>query len=158
MGNIEISKKRISLNLIVNEISELLNQTIRNKEISFINNIDDNFIVYVDSSTISTVIRNLLSNAIKFTPRGGEIIISATKKSGRSFITISDTGIGISPMNIDDLFDVTRNSSKPGTENETGTGLGLVLCKELTELNNGSIIVESDTGKGSNFIISLPSS
>ena len=105
---------------------------------------------------MSIVIRNLLSNAIKFTPRKGKITISYKNQSSNTIIEITDTGIGIKPEEQEKLFSISNNSSHPGTENEKGTGLGLTLCSELMELNNGSISIKSIVNKGSTFILTLP--
>ncbi|NQU34156.1 MAG: ATP-binding protein [Bacteroidetes bacterium] len=122
------------------------------------NNVDPSFLVLSDINTLSIVIRNLLSNAIKFTNRNGVIEISSNNDSENSIIFISDNGVGIEPEDIVKLFDPSKSDSKPGTENEKGTGLGLMLCKELIEFNDGSISVKSNLGLGSSFIISLPKS
>jgi len=102
------------------------------------------------------VIRNLLTNAIKFTHEKGSIKISAKDTGNAVEITVADTGVGIKPEDIKILFLIDVDISTPGTANEKGTGLGLILCKEFITLNNGDIRVESKIGKGSRFIVSLP--
>ena len=108
---------------------------------------------------IRTVIRNLISNAVKFTNPGGKVEIStAISADGNAVdITISDNGVGINVEDIDTLFriDVKKKKNK-GTDNEKGTGLGLILCKEFVEKNNGSIRVTSEPGRGSRFTFTLP--
>jgi len=113
--------------------------------------------VYADKAMISTILRNLISNAIKFTISGGKIIISAEEKQNEVMITVSDTGVGIPKNSINKLFRIDENYSTPGTKNEEGTGLGLILCKEFTEKHNGKIWVESELGKGSKFKFTIPS-
>ncbi len=109
-----------------------------------------------ERAMISTVLRNLFSNAIKFTSRGGAIEISLISKEDKLEFSISDNGIGISPDAMADLFTIGQSKTSLGTEDETGTGLGLVLCKEFIEKHEGRIWVESVPGKGSTFYFSLP--
>lgn len=156
LGNIELTKENININELIFSNAELLKLMMDNKEITLHNNVSSNISAYIDNNTISVVIRNLLNNAIKFTPRGGSIKVAATKKDSTVDLTISDTGIGIDKKDIVDLFKINKNVARKGTENERGTGLGLILCKEFTELNNGQISIESEIGKGSEFKISLP--
>lgn len=112
--------------------------------------------LFIDRAMISTVLRNLLSNAIKFTPAGGFIYIGAEERQSDILITVKDTGIGISEKAIDKLFRTDINFTTPGTNQEKGTGLGLILCKEFVEKNNGEIWVESQEGKGSTFFFTVP--
>jgi signal transduction histidine kinase len=105
---------------------------------------------------LETVVRNLISNAIKFTHQGGSITVSASQKPANVDITIADTGVGMSEVTIDHLFKIDESRSTTGTHNESGTGLGLIICKEFVERHGGSIVVESEIGKGSQFRIMLP--
>ncbi|MDX1318349.1 MAG: ATP-binding protein, partial [Xanthomarina gelatinilytica] len=103
------------------------------------------------------IIQNLLTNAIKFSKKGDTITIANQISNGKSIISISDTGVGISKENQQKLF---KNSSftTVGTQNEKGTGLGLTICKELVDLNHGKIWVESDLNVGTTFYVELPKS
>jgi signal transduction histidine kinase len=92
-----------------------------------------------------------LSNAIKFTNNNGTININAEENSENVTISVSDNGIGIAPDNLTKLFDIAQVLTTKGTAEETGTGLGLLLCKEFVEKHGGKIWVESEVGKGSNF-------
>lgn len=104
------------------------------------------------------IIRNLITNAIKFTQNGGSILVSAGENSkNETEIHISDTGIGMSPEIIENLFNIAVDTGRRGTEGESSSGLGLVLCKEFSEKNNGRIEVTSREGKGSTFTVILPS-
>jgi two-component system sensor histidine kinase/response regulator len=105
---------------------------------------------------ISTVIRNLLSNAIKFTRPTGKIKINSREKAHTHEIAVTDTGVGIKEEDLSKLFRIDIHFSTVGTANEEGTGLGLILCREFVNLNNGSIRVISKSGKGSTFFIELP--
>ena len=121
------------------------------KEIEISSEIKKNTIVYGDKEMISTVIRNLLSNAIKFTNRKGKITISAKEHNKIVTVSIADTGIGISDDEIKNLFNAGIIHKNQGTENEKGTGLGLILCKEFIERNNGKLTIKSNVNKGSIF-------
>ncbi|MFV0573224.1 MAG: ATP-binding protein [Xanthomarina gelatinilytica] len=113
--------------------------------------------VYADKSMVEIIIQNLLTNAIKFSKKGDTITIANQISNGKSIISISDTGVGISKENQQKLF---KNSSFTtiGTQNEKGTGLGLTICKELVDLNHGKIWVESDLNVGTTFYVELPKS
>ncbi len=107
-----------------------------------------------------TVFRNLLSNAIKFSHKGGEISIQSkpVDNDGQEFVEIAviDSGVGIPEKALSKLFNVGESYSTKGTDNESGTGLGLILCKEFVEKHGGKIWVKSEEGKGSKFIFTLP--
>jgi PAS domain S-box-containing protein len=111
---------------------------------------------YADPNMIQTVFRNLLGNAIKYTFRGGTIEVTVINLGQKSEITISDNGMGMDEETKVNLFLQNKTSSKYGTENEKGTGLGLVLCKEFIEKHGGHIRVESELGNGSRFIFDIP--
>jgi signal transduction histidine kinase len=112
--------------------------------------------IKADVEMTKTIIRNLVSNAIKYSYSGGKIIIRARKENSMALIEIIDHGIGISPEKIDRLFSIYDKQSTPGTDNEQGSGLGLILCKEFVEKHNGRIWVESPMDKGSRFSFTLP--
>jgi signal transduction histidine kinase len=102
------------------------------------------------------VIRNLISNALKFTERGGKVTVAATPQGRCVSITVSDTGIGIAPEDIGKLFRIDIKFQQLGTDGEEGTGLGLLLCKELIEKNRGGLHVESAIGTGTTVTFKLP--
>lgn len=112
---------------------------------------------YADRSMIEIVVQNLLANALKFSKKGDTITVSNYISNGNCIITVADTGVGISKDNIEKLFK-SNSFTTIGTNNEKGTGLGLSICKELVELNNGKIWVESTLGVGSSFYVQLPKS
>jgi signal transduction histidine kinase len=105
---------------------------------------------------LKTVLRNLVSNAIKFTNNGGTININAEENSGNVTISVSDNGIGIKPDDLKKLFNISEFITTTGTAEETGTGFGLLLCKEFVDKHQGKIWVESELGKGSDFKFTLP--
>jgi len=116
----------------------------------------DEINIFADNDMLKAVLRNLISNAIKFTNTGGQIDIYTEKNQRDVTITISDTGIGITPDNLKKLFDISQIHTTTGTDEETGSGLGLVLCKEFIEKHGGKIWVESEYGEGSKFKFTLP--
>jgi PAS domain S-box-containing protein len=127
------------------------------KEINLSFDIPETWEIVADRHMFDTVIRNLVSNAIKFTPRGGRIIVGA-KQAGNDMIEIriADSGIGMNPELLSNLFRLEQQTGRKGTEGESSTGLGLLLCKEFIEKHNGKIWVESIEGHGSTFYVSLP--
>lgn len=153
---IKINKENINLKkLVATSISTYLFNA-DSKNISIINNIPPELIISIDENTALTFIRNIVSNAIKFTHTGGSITIDSYFNEDSISIHITDTGVGMSDEVIDNLFKIDKGISTEGTNNEKGTGLGLILCKEFIERNGGSISVKSEVNKGSEFIIILP--
>ena len=134
-----------------------LHESANRKNIQIINTIPENEIIYADKNMITTVIRNLISNAIKFTSSGQQITLSIKKQSDDKFreISITDTGIGIPEEKINDLFYIDKNTSTTGTNNEKGTGLGLIICKEFVEKHGGKIWVESEVNVGTTFSFTI---
>jgi signal transduction histidine kinase len=155
-GRIRYNRKKTDLHEISTNVAEQFAATAKSKEISLKQHISKNTFAVVDERSISTVFRNLISNAIKYTKPGGAITVSATPKNGFVQVSVSDNGVGIKPETLNKLFSISEKNSTPGTANEKGTGLGLILCKEFVEKNHGTIIAESEPGKGSRFIFTLP--
>jgi len=154
-GRIEINKELLNLKeLVETSISPyVLNAS--EKDINIIINVPAETMISIDKNTSITFIRNLVNNAIKFTPEGGLITIDSHDNEDHIKLHIIDTGVGMSPEVIDKLFRIDKDVSTSGTNNEKGTGLGLILCKEFIEKNGGDISVISEVGKGSEFIITL---
>ena len=130
-----------------------------NKKIQIVNNINKDIICKVDENMIITVFRNLVSNAVKFTNEGGAITVNSIidKEKNEIIVSISDNGIGMSEDIISKLFRIDNVIKQKGTNDEIGTGLGLIICKEFVEKNNGRMWVESEVGKGSTFYFTVPS-
>ncbi len=145
----------ISIRDLVDENVKMFSLNSELKNIKIINKITESIIVTADNAGLNTIIRNLLSNALKFTPRDGEIEINCEAKKHHVILNIRDNGIGMEESKMEKLFQL-KPSRDMGTEGEKGTGLGLMLCKELVELNNGEIRVESVINEGSKFILQLP--
>ncbi len=142
---------------MTNEICLLYNDSVKSKNIKLENTITSELTVNCDINMTKTVIRNLISNAIKFTGKQGTILISALQKENIIEVHVSDTGVGISAQAIPNLFRIDKSLSTDGTEHEKGTGLGLLLCKELIEKHGGRIWIESELGKGSTVKFTLKS-
>jgi signal transduction histidine kinase len=116
------------------------------------------FMGHCDADMLKTILRNLVSNAVKFTNRGGFINITVIKETENVKISVSDNGVGIPATRITQLFDISQILTTTGTASEKGSGLGLILCKELVEKHGGKIWVESEFGAGSTFYFSIPQS
>ena len=155
-GRIKVAPEIFDLKEIINDNFELLITQASKKNISLVSELPPSMPVFADENMINTVIRNLISNAIKYTPEGGKITISEEKDDNSHTLKIKDSGVGISEENIPKLFRIDQNFSTNGTAQETGTGLGLILCNEFVRKNNGKIWVESEVDKGSTFSIQLP--
>lgn len=160
----QTQRKRVSFNLkpvntheIVKLIHNLLSAKLNLKNIILENNINTSLVIDADEMMLSTVFRNLISNALKYTPRNGIITVDA-QNTDNGFITFSvhDNGVGMNEETINKLFKLEDHISTPGTENEKGTGLGLLLCKEFIEMHKGKIEVSSKEGVGTTFSFSLP--
>ncbi|QGY46853.1 hypothetical protein GM418_25295 [Maribellus comscasis] len=153
-----VSLEEVNMNEMLFETVDLLQKTASQKQITLTNEIPDGLKIYVDDEMIKTVFRNIISNAVKFTSAGGEIKLSASAKPGDKLVEvkIQDNGIGMDNEQLKNLFRIGKVKSKPGTANEKGTGLGLILCKEFVDLNNGKLAVESEPGKGTLFSVFLP--
>ena len=155
-GRITFEPETVYLNKTVTEISGLFKGNADNKGITIQIEIPSNLNTFADLNMLQTVLRNIVSNAIKFTRNNGHIKISAAGEEEFIRITISDNGIGTNPEKINKLFQIDQNVSSIGTNKEEGSGLGLILCKEFIELNNGKIFVNSKLGEGTDFNIILP--
>ncbi|MBN1252165.1 MAG: hybrid sensor histidine kinase/response regulator [Bacteroidales bacterium] len=159
---IKFKADKINLFELTNEVLYLYQENYNKKSIEVANNIKLNTFITADYNSVNTVLRNLLSNAIKFTKCGGKIIIKSEKiitKNNENYIKTSviDNGLGIEKEHLNKLFKIDGNYSTKGTENEEGTGLGLILCKEFITKNGGEIFVESEIGKGTSFSFTLKS-
>jgi len=146
----------INLNDLLLEEIENLKILAQQKQITLIQTIESDLNVTADLQMVRTILRNLICNAIKYTNGYGKIIISASGNKKLVEVAITDNGIGISDEDKKKLFKVEKLHSTPGTHKERGTGLGLLLCKEFVELHGGSLLLESEAGKGSRFAFTLP--
>jgi signal transduction histidine kinase len=141
---------------VVEEAAELYKLPLREKGIKLSVDIPEDAKVFADKEQVKLIIRNLLANAIKFTDSGGEIRVSGVvdDATGEYVFEVADSGTGIEEAELKQIF--TGPIVTSGTRREKGSGFGLKLCKELTELNGGSIFAESKPGTGSRFFVRLP--
>lgn len=162
IGSIEASKENFILSDLLAHNIAGVNPLVSSKNIALIADFPKNLSVFADRKMVSTITRNLMSNAIKFTPKGGTITLSSKEMmlNDKKMIetSIIDTGIGMSAEKVKKLFKIEHNYRSSGTDQETGTGLGLVLCNEFIEKNNGTIKVISKENVGSSFIFTLEAS
>jgi len=154
-GRMEYRPEQIQLAAMLDETTQLFEHVAGSKSISIKKVLPHDMVLHADRAMMSTVLRNLLSNAIKYTRHGGTITIEARKKQNEIVLSVRDNGVGIPKDRIETLFQLTQNTSTSGTKNEKGTGLGLVLCKELIEKQNGRMWFESEEHAGSTFYVSL---
>lgn len=155
-GDKKIKTERISINEIVSSTFDLIEESARAKKINLENLTRINHIVSSDRTMTETVLRNLITNAIKFSHPMSKIIINSEENNNFIQISVKDFGMGMPSETLSKLFKIEHNISSKGTQNEIGTGLGLILCKEIVELLGGEIWVESEEYKGSKFIFTLP--
>jgi signal transduction histidine kinase len=157
--------KMTSFNPVKLNVKNLIDEEFENfisaathKLISLNHSISENLHVSADIDMFKTVLRNLISNAIKYSFIGGEVTINATEHKQFVEISVEDTGIGITQKDRKELFRRNEIHTTRGTNNESGTGLGLILCKEFVEKHGGTIRIESEPGKGSRILFTLPQS
>lgn len=156
-GLIPFEPEVTKLNPIVIESITLMMEPAKSKEIDLTYDIPPEINVLADRNMLQTIIRNLVSNAVKFTQKGGRIGISAKVTEDKSVeLSIKDTGIGMNPAMISDLFSLDIKTNRTGTEGEPSSGLGLLLCKEFVEKQGGKIWVESEEERGTRFCFTLP--
>jgi signal transduction histidine kinase len=155
MGEIRFDPKKVELISVVRENIELVKSNIDSKNIQIDASVPEGLSVLADENMVHNTIRNLITNAVKFTPDNGLIRVFTEVKDDYCSLNISDNGVGISKENLENLFRIDKHVSTPGTHNEKGSGLGLILCKEFVERNGGTISVTSELEKGSTFTISF---
>lgn len=156
LGSIKHHASIFNLSGVINDNIEIQRLKAKEKSIDIISLVDINTHIYADINMINTVIRNLLSNAIKFSYPKSKITLFAETEDNFLHLSVQDQGVGLNEDKQEKLFKIDSNLSTLGTNNETGTGLGLILCKEFTETNGGKIWITSEEGKGSTFTFSVP--
>ena len=147
--------ENVALASLVNSTIALIEGNAAKKIISVQNDIDTRLFITGDRNMINSVFLNLITNSIKFTQRNGQIKISADKNDNLITVMVMDNGIGMRNESVEKLFRIDKHFTTSGTSNELGTGLGLILCKELIEKNNGTIWVKSEEGVGTTFFFTL---
>jgi PAS domain S-box-containing protein len=156
-GRMEFNPEKINVKQKITACIEVLKESARKKDIKITYSLQDDVVINADLHMFETIVRNLVSNAIKFTPKSGEIFVSATSRPDMTtVVAIHDTGIGMTKELISRLFLLNEKTNRKGTDGEPSTGLGLLLCKEFCEKHGGKIWVESEVGKGSTFSFMIP--
>jgi signal transduction histidine kinase len=156
MNLAEPFKEVLNLKDLVNPVCEVYNDAAKLKSITLTANIPDGISVYADRNQAMFIIRNLVNNAVKFTRTGGTVEVQARQGNGSIQLSVQDTGIGMDAEIIKRLFEINGPGRNTGTAGEKGTGLGLVLCQEFINQDNGKIWVESKPGAGSTFHVQWP--
>lgn len=152
----EYNPETFELKAVVDEVIDLLSNSLQYKSILITNNILPNLSLFADKAMITLVLRNLISNGIKFTHSGGKIQIQAEESDRQLTVSVADNGVGIKEENLTELFNTETRYSTRGTNSESGTGLGLLLCKDFIEIHGGKIWVESSVNNGSTFRFTIP--
>ncbi|AXT52622.1 hybrid sensor histidine kinase/response regulator [Aquimarina sp. BL5] len=156
LANMQDTKSNVDVYEITQEVLSLFEERTKKKKLNLHNNIDPDYVIYADKNMLSFVIRNLLANAVKYTLDEGIITINAEFLMDSVKVSIKDNGIGMRSETLENLFKDRTVDTQTGTSGEMGTGLGLVLCKDLIEQSGGSISVKSVSGEGSEFIFIIP--
>ena len=155
-GRMKFNPERFIFTQTIEELASFFREIAGQKGIQIVTNLPISIEISADKPMISTVLRNLISNAIKFTPNDGIIYITCQKKEKEVLFSIKDTGVGIPESSIPKLFRIDEHYTTEGTNQEAGTGLGLILCREFIEKHNGQIWVQSTEGKGTTFFFTIP--
>lgn len=152
----ECNPSKFKIDDVITDILSIIKKHTDSKNIEITTQIETNLEVNLDKNIIKPILLNLLTNAVKYTNHNGKIRIRIYTESSNLIITISDTGIGMTENILNSIFEITGKNSSPGTNNEKGSGIGLVLCKILTEKHNGNISVSSQINNGSSFTLTFP--
>jgi PAS domain S-box-containing protein len=156
-GVIKFNQEKIDLNQFMENFDRSLIEMAAKKAVNFSISVPGNMVITADTNMLQTILRNLVANAIKFTEKGGRVELKAQKSDPKIVqFVITDTGIGMKHEILENLFRIDKNVSRPGTNGEPSTGLGLILCKEFVDKHGGKIWAESSTGKGSVFTFTIP--
>ena len=155
-GRMDYDPQLVDMGTIVQEVIDLIKISALQKSILITKKIEQPIELYADKKMISSVLRNLISNAVKFTHPGGVIEIRLVRLGEEVKVSVRDNGVGIAAAELKKLFTIDRSYSIPGTQNEKGTGLGLILCNEFIHKHGGRIWAESEPGKGSLFCFTIP--
>ncbi|ASB49204.1 ATP-binding protein [Alkalitalea saponilacus] len=155
-GKTSYEPQKLNLKVICTDVVQNMKEVANAKNITINHSLAEDLLIYADKNMLSSILRNLISNSIKFTNRNGRIEIHAEADHTNAIVTVSDNGIGMEPEEINKLFGISQIFTTEGTENEKGSGFGLLICKEFVERHGGKIWVESKAGKGSDFKFTIP--
>jgi PAS domain S-box-containing protein len=155
-GDMDFEPGNNDLFNIAKEVTDIFSAKADENGVLLINKIDINTPTFCDENMAKTILRNLVSNALNFTKKGGSVTVSSKNNEDEVIITVADTGVGISEENINKLLRIDKKHIGTNMHGQRGTGLGLILCREFVEKHNGNIWIESEVGKGSRFVFTLP--
>jgi len=155
-GKIPYQPSNFNISFKINQVTALLTDNAVNKKIHIVNEVSPNAVVFADEDMIFSVIQNLLSNAIKFTNEGGSVVFRSLIKASSIDISVTDSGVGIKEEDLPKLLRIDVHHTTYGTKDEKGSGLGLIICKEMIERNRGKMHVESKVEVGTTFTFTLP--
>jgi len=155
-GRFDFTPEKVSIKEVINNVIELFIYNANRKEINLTTDIKDDFYIFVNKNIIEIILRNLVDNAIKFTNQNGNVLITYEIKNNFADISVIDDGMGMTQEEINNIFKIDKKIKKTGTKSEEGTGLGLVICKEMIEKSGGELKIFSNEGKGSKFVLSIP--
>lgn len=155
-GRMQLEIKKQNLNDILYQISPEIAVLIKNKEINYLTSVSDHIYGYFDEERLRQVLENIISNAIKFTSKQGMIHVSASRTRHSLKITVSDTGIGIAPEDLEKVLDKEILFTTKGVHGEKGTGLGVSICAEILRAHGGKLEIESQPGEGTIVTLTLP--
>ncbi|MBP9119260.1 MAG: PAS domain-containing sensor histidine kinase [Ignavibacterium sp.] len=155
-GRIEFHPAPVNAYSISENTMSLLTSNAEQKNISLINNLEKETFVFADENMMQSIFNNLVTNAIKFTNRNGQITLSSSRFNDMVRFAVKDNGVGMNDKQKSMLFEINKSFTTPGTTNEKGSGLGMILCKDFIEKHGGEIWVESNSGKGSEFFFTIP--
>jgi signal transduction histidine kinase len=156
-GHLEYSPKTVQLCQLTKSAVNITKALSSRKHTDLTVDVDENIYAFVDENMLSTIIRNLLTNALKFTPKNGAVWLEARSENSTVTLTVRDTGVGLTPDQIEKIKKGEKLHSTHGTEKEPGTGMGMVICLEFIKMIGGSLHIESTSGKGSAFRVTIPS-
>ena len=156
MNGFNFHIEAVHVHEVLNQVLEAEKFMAERKRLSIISNIQEGFFVQTDQQVLQVILRNLFSNALKFTPTGGTITFDLKEDATHYLISVADTGIGMSPREMEKVMKGEERFTVKGTDNEPGNGIGLILCQEIARRVGGAIEVESKPGVGSTFTIILP--
>lgn len=155
-GQISFSPTYCNFHLLITDIIELYTIIAKQKQIRILNKVEPNVNIFCDKKMMETILRNLISNSIKYSNQDGEISIESKDENNSIVISVSDNGVGISKKDLTTIFSSSIYQTTQGTNNENGTGLGLVLVKDFVDLHNGTIEIQSKLNQGTTVFISIP--
>jgi signal transduction histidine kinase len=148
----------LQLRPVIKDVLAANIHTAKRKKLTLTTNVSEDLVAYCDYNMISSVISNLVTNAVKFTKEGGSVTVMGERNNEYSSIIVEDNGVGILSSDLEKILNPYSHFTTRGTNNEKGTGLGLLMCNEFVEKNNGKLIIQSQPGNGSRFTVQLPNS